>query len=97
MKETPREHFRWAAHTGGAATVKLKDYEAAGEVEASSPYAAWKALSADGNPLNTGDVLEEIHPDGAAGALYLAKYVGFEPASWFVPEPKPEIQANSCS
>jgi hypothetical protein len=97
MKETPREQFRWAAHTGGAATVKAKDYEAVGEVDAPSPYAAWKALSAHGNPLHTGDVLEEIHSDGAKGALYLAKYVGFELATWFVPEPKPDIQANSCS
>jgi hypothetical protein len=97
MKETPREHFRWAAHTGGSAIVKPKDYESVGEVEAPSAYAAWKALSGNGTPLQTGDILQEMRPDGGTGALYLAKYVGFEPATWFVPEPKAEIEPNSCS
>lgn len=68
-----------------------------GKVEALSPYAAWKALAAGGNPLQTGDALEEVRPDGAAGTLYLAKYVGFEAATWFLPEAKPENEPNSCS
>lgn len=90
IKDGPREHFRWAAHTGGTAIVKPKDYEAQGQVEAASPYAAWKALSEKDDPLRPGDLLEEISPDGASGSLYIAKYVGLESATWFVPEPKTE-------
>ena len=97
MKEMPRETFRWAAHTGGSAVVKLKDYDVCGEIEAASPYAAWKTLTSQDNPLRTGDVLEQVLPDGVAGSLYVAKYVGFEPATWFVPEPRPENQPNSLA
>lgn len=94
MKDGPREQFRWAAHTGGPAVVKLKDYEPKGEIEAPSAYAAWKALATDVNPLQTGDLLEEIGSDATAGALHIAKYVGFEKATWYVPEPKTEIQPS---
>ena len=65
-------------------TVYLND----GEIEAVSPYAAWKTLASEQSPLRTGDVLEEVLPDGPAGSLYIAKYVGFEPATWYIPEPK---------
>jgi hypothetical protein len=95
MKDGPREQFRWAAHTGGPAMVKPKDYEATGEIEAASPYAAWKALAANGDPLHTGDLLEEIATDASGSALHIAKYVGIEKATWLVPEPKPEIQPSS--
>ena len=95
IKEVPREHFRWAAHTGGTAVVKPKDYEANGEIEAASPYAGWKALSETGEPLRAGDLLEEISSDGTSGSLYIAKYVGFEGATWFVAEPKTENQVIS--
>ena len=91
MKETPGEHFRWSAHTGGVANVKPKDYEAKGEISAGSTYAAWKALSTSSEPLRTGDLLEEVLPDGSPGELHIAKYIGFEKAIWFVPENKPEI------
>lgn len=97
IKETPHEHFRWAAHTGGLAIVKQKDYEVKGEVEAASPYAGWKALSAQGDALRTGDLLEEISPDGVSGTLHIAKYVGFDIATWFVAEPKPENQPISTA
>ena len=97
MKDTPRESFRWAAHTGGSAVVKAKDYELSGEIEAVSPYAAWKALASQEQPLQTGDVLEEMPPEGACSALYIAKYVGFEPATWFIPEPKAENHPNSLA
>ena len=90
MKDTPRESFRWAAHTGGLAVVKPKAYQPGGEVEAATPYAAWKQLSSEGTPLLPGDVLESIADDSSPGALQIAKYIGFEPAQWFVPEPKPE-------
>lgn len=90
IKDAPREHFRWAAHTGGTAIVKPKDYETKDEIEAASPYAGWKLLSEKGEPLRPGDLLEEISVDNASGALYIAKYVGFEAATWFVAEPKTE-------
>ena len=84
MKDAPRESFRWAAHTGGIATAKPKDYEADSEVEAGSPYAAWQVLRKGDRPLETGDILED-----ESGALLIAKYIGFEKAQWWVPEPKP--------
>ncbi|MDQ2775560.1 MAG: hypothetical protein M3Y57_11690 [Acidobacteriota bacterium] len=90
MKETPREHFRWAAHTGGVAIVKPRDYDAAEEREAASPYALWKLLAAGESPLWPGDLLESLAEDGSASSLQIAKYIGFEPAQWFVPEPKPD-------
>jgi hypothetical protein len=90
MKDAPRENFRWAAHTGGIAVVKPKDYEVTGEIEAPTPYAAWKLLAAAGEHLQTGDLLETSQPNGEAGELQIAKYIGFEPARWYVPEPKPE-------
>ena len=84
MKETAREAFRWAAHTSGLAIAKPKDYEAAGDVEAASAYDAWKQLRDGDRPLNTGDILED-----ESGTLLIAKYIGFERAQWWVPEPKP--------
>jgi hypothetical protein len=90
IKETPRESFRWAAHTGGLAVVKTKDYDFFSEIEATSPYSAWKNLAAEGNPIRPGDVLEELLPSEGVSKLYIAKYIGFEPAEWFVPEPKSE-------
>jgi hypothetical protein len=95
MKESPRENFRWAPHTGGLAIVKPKDYEPDREVEASTPYALWKSLLAEGRPLRPGDLLEISHVDGASGQLYITKYIGFEPASWHAPEPRPGVDATS--
>ena len=95
IKQAPLENFRWAAHTGGLAVVKPKDYDFGEEVEAETPYAAWKSRSVDGNPLRPGDVLECLLDDGTPGPLFIAKYIGFEPAEWFVPEPRPERTANS--
>jgi hypothetical protein len=86
MKETPRQHFRWAAHTSGATAVKPKDYEMVGDVEAPSVYAAWKVLKSTERPLEIGDLLEI-----ETGALHILKYVGFEEAHWVLPESKPEL------
>ena len=87
MKDAPRQQFRWAPHVSGAANVKPKDYEAAGEIEAESEYAAWAVLRTSGRPLEIGDILE-ISPssEAAAGILRICKYVGFEEARWAVPE-----------
>jgi hypothetical protein len=92
LRESQKEHFRWSAHTGGLAIVKPKDYEAGGEVESQSPYSLWKELQdpdssqAEG-PLSPGDLLETIESEGP-GRLFISKYIGFEPAQWFVPELK---------
>jgi hypothetical protein len=95
MKDNPRENFRWAAHTGGAAVLKPKDYETAEEVAAGNPYELWKIMASNGYPLRPGDVLERLDLEsGSAEAverLQIAKYIGFEPARWFVPEPKPPL------
>jgi hypothetical protein len=92
IKESQKEHFRWSAHTGGLAIVKPRDYEPGGEVESLTPYSLWKELQDSGSshherPLSPGDVLETIDPDGL-GRLFITKYIGFEPAQWFVPEVK---------
>jgi len=95
MKEAPRQQFRWAPHVSGAASVKMKDYEPAGEVEAESEYAAWASLRQSERPLDVGDLLEILSSDGMpSGVLRICKYVGFEEARWFVPEqPAPAAEA----
>ncbi len=88
IRDSQFEHFRWSPHTAGAANVKPKDYEAGGEVEAESVYAAWSALRETENALRIGDLLESVD-----GALHICKYVGIEEAHWIVPEPKPSAEA----
>lgn len=102
MKEGPGEHFRWAAHTGGLAVVKAKDYEGTGEeLETSSPYAAWRRLAEEKRPLHPGDLLETImegaETQASAGELQITKYIGFEPAAWYVPEPGPDTGSNAAA
>jgi hypothetical protein len=82
MKDAPRQQFRWAPHVSGAASVKLKDYEPDGEVQAESEYDAWSRLRASEHPLAVGDLLE------SESGLRICKYVGFESASWWIPEVK---------
>jgi hypothetical protein len=90
LRESMKEQFRWAAHTGGAAAAKPKDYAADTEVEAATPYALWSRMKGEGRDLCPGDVLEAIREDGLPGELEIFKYIGFEPAKWWIPEPKPE-------
>lgn len=100
MKAVARESFRWSAHTAGTAVLKAKDYETAGDIEATSHYAAWKILADGNSPLQPGDVLETINEPGLSPELRIAKYIGFEPAEWFVPVPKQdtaESQGESIS
>ena len=84
MKDSPRQQFRWAPHVSGAASVKRKDYEEGGPIEALNEYDAWRLLRDSEEPLAVGDLLE-----CDSGELRICKYVGFEAAQWFVPEPKP--------
>jgi hypothetical protein len=94
IRESAREQFRWAAHTGGTANVKLKDYEPDAEFEAASPYALWSSMKSEGTPLFPGDVVEAIASDGTPGELEIVKYIGFEPAKWWIPEPRPDLKGK---
>jgi len=84
LKDHLRQHFRYAPHVSGTATVKPRDYEPGQEVEAPTPYAAFFSLRDSENPLAVGDVLE------CGANLYIFKFVGFEDARWVVPEAKPD-------
>ena len=88
LKESQRQHFRYAPPAEpGPVKLKMKDYQPDGEIEASSPYAAWKKMrdeagQEDGRrPIDIGDALETD-----TGALLVCKYVGFEEAQWLLPE-----------
>jgi hypothetical protein len=83
MKDSPRQQFKWAPHVSGCASVKPKDYEQKGQVEALHEYDAWQHLRESGEALGVGDLLETED-----GQLRVCKYVGFEPAQWVIPEPK---------
>jgi hypothetical protein len=90
LKEVPRQQFRWTPHTPGVAVVKLKDYEPGPVVQAASPYALWLDLRGSGQAIAVGDVIEIV---GDAieqrGQLRIFKYIGFEEAQWYMPEPAP--------
>jgi hypothetical protein len=90
MKEPAREAFRSAAHTSAPAVARTKDYELSGETEAENAYAAWVALRETERALQTGDILED-----ETGALHIAKFIGFEPAQWWLPEPKAPVTIAS--
>lgn len=87
-----RDHFRFAPHVSGAANIKPRDYEPAGSVEASSPYAAFFSLKESEMALQPGDVLESADD----GTLRIYKYVGFEEARWILPDVKPESGVESA-
>lgn len=80
IKDTPREQFRWSAHSAGATLVKPRDYEPGEEFSAASSYALWASLRETPAALRLGDLLE-----GPDGSLRIYKYVGFEEAQWQVP------------
>jgi len=84
MRETTRQQFRWAPHTGGVTQLKPRDFEPAGEIDAESFYDAWTRLRRTDHPLEIGDALETEQ-----GELRICKYVGIEEARWIVPEPRP--------
>jgi hypothetical protein len=83
LKESLYQQFRWAPHTAGAAEVKPKDYESAGDIESPTAYTAWAALKDSGSPLRVGDLLQS-----EGGDLRICKYVGMEEARWVTPEVK---------
>ena len=83
MKEHVRQYFRWAPHTSGVMNAKPRDFEQTGDIEATSPYAAWKALRETDHPLEIGDLMEAEDL-----TLLVYKYVGMEDAKWLLPEVK---------
>ncbi len=85
LRESARQQFRWAPHIAGVSIAKPKDYASSLTVEAESPYAAWLALRDSENALQVGDILEAPNAE-----LRIFKYIGFEEARWFVPEPVPD-------
>jgi hypothetical protein len=82
LKDAHRQQFRWAPHTSGVTIAKPKDYELGAAVESASPYAVWLSLRDTAEPLEVGDLLET-----ETGELRIYKFIGFEEARWFVPEP----------
>jgi hypothetical protein len=84
MKDAPRQHFRFAPHVSGAASVKRKEYEESGQIEAANEYAAWEQMRSSREPLAVGDLLETD-----TGALRICKYIGFEAAEWVLPPAEP--------
>lgn len=89
IREQAAAQFRFAPHTSGPATVKQRDYELAGEVEAPSAYALFNQLRDTPNALRVGDILEL--PDGS---LRIFKFVGLEEAAWFIAAPRPDAPAQ---
>jgi hypothetical protein len=85
LKNHLRQQFRFAPHVSGVSDVKPRDYEAAGTVDAASPYAAFFQMREAPNALEVGDMLE------IEGALRILKFVGFEEARWVLPEMKPPV------
>jgi hypothetical protein len=85
LKDSHRQQFRWAPHTSGTTIVKPKDYEPGTVADGASPYAVWLALRETEQALQVGDLVEI-----PGGDLRILKYIGFEEARWFVPEPLPQ-------
>jgi hypothetical protein len=85
LKDSHRQQFRWAPHTSGTTIVKPKDYELGTVADGASPYAVWLALRETEQALQVGDLVEI-----PGGDLRILKYIGFEEARWFVPEPLPQ-------
>ena len=88
LKDNQRQHFRWAPHTSGVTIAKPKDYEPGQAAEGPSPYAVWLVLRGTEHALQVGDLLEVEN-----GELRILKYIGFEEARWYVPEPVPSPAA----
>jgi len=92
LKESLRQQFRAAPHVAGSASVKPKDYEQTGQIEALHEYDAWRRMRESNQPLAVGDLLETEDRQ-----LRICKYVGFEPAVWALPEPRPQLEPETAS
>jgi hypothetical protein len=92
LRDHLRPSFRSAPHVSGATSIKPRDYSPGNTVEASSPYALFLALREAGTPLEVGDLLE-----AEDGSVRICKFVGFEEASWVLPEPVPPAELPQAS
>lgn len=79
--------------------AKPKDYESSDEIQAETPYHAWKLMAEQGRALHPGDLLEihddDTDPRDCPPAMWIAKYIGFEPAQWWSPVVKPELDLDA--
>ncbi len=70
--------------------MKPKDYACGENIQGDNPYNIWKNLSIKENPLCPGDLLELVQENSSdalgTGDMWIAKYIGFEPAEWYVAE-----------
>ncbi len=82
--DSRRETYQSAAPKPGQAELRGRHYELAGEVEAGSPYQAWRRLQhAADEPespaiLGVGDVLRDPESD----EWLVCNYWGFDPVLW---------------
>lgn len=85
LKDNLRANFRQLPHLSGVVQLKPKDYfEDSAITAAGNRYAAWQTLRLSEEPLEVGDALLEDE-----SKLYIAKFVGLEPAEWVLPESHP--------
>lgn len=85
LRDSRVEAFRRRTPEKGTREISARDYMPSGEIEAESPYLAWKQLTGkeevtpDGQRprLDIGDV---IQPPG--GEPLLCNYWGFDAAAW---------------
>lgn len=98
LKQMQRQQFRWAPHAPGVSIVKLKDYEPGPVVDAPTPYALWLRLRETEDAMAVGDLIEQMVEDVSGqpspGDLRILKYIGFEEARWYVPEPVPNTNGE---
>lgn len=82
--DSRRENYKNAAPEPGQAELRGRHYEPAGEVEAGSPYQAWRRLQKAGEEpesptgLDVGDVLRDRESD----EWLVCNYWGFDPVQW---------------
>ncbi|MBI1354710.1 MAG: hypothetical protein GC160_10210 [Acidobacteria bacterium] len=97
--EARRETYRNAAPEPGAAAARAKHYEPAGEIEAQSPYQAWrrlqdaKAEQDEAAELGVGDVLRNRE----SGEWLICNYWGFDPVQWDETTPLTDEQMQALT
>ena len=92
------DRFRSQPPPEGAATIKPKDYEQVGEMDAPNEYAVWQALQGQSaadrgwRPMGVGDVLEV---EGAKPRV--CRFVGFDDATWWTFEPRKKASTDEAA
>ena len=93
LKNSRIPAYREASPREGKYRLHRSHYEAAGEVEAPSPYSAWRKLGGEESaqrgfrPLGVGDALE-----AESASLVVCNFWGFDPAAWHGPQTDPSAQ-----